>query len=177
MAKTKVQKQESVKSLSDKLAKIKVVVFTSFDGLNVKATTELRNILREAKIDYTVTKKTLLKLALQQANLKGIDIDTLHGGLGAAFGYDDEIMPAKILSKFAKKNNALKLVGGIFQGKFVDAAEIKKLAALPGKEELYGKLVWLINYPLSGLVNVLAGNLRSLLYALNAIKDSKALNK
>ena len=64
-------------------------------------------------------------------------------------------------------------MGAIYEGKFINAEEAQKLAQLPSKEELYGKLVWLLNYPVSGFVNVLAGNLRKLLYALNAIKEKK----
>ena len=173
MAKTKQQKEEVVKSIEEKLGKTKAVVFTNFDGLNVEETNELRNILRENKIDYTVAKRTLLKLAFKKAGLKDVDIDQLTGGLGIAFGYDDEVLPAKTLSLFAKKHPALKLVGGIFEKKFIDKLKVKELANLPSKDELLAKIVWLFNYPASGFVNVLAGNIRSLVYALQAIKDKK----
>jgi len=174
MAKTKQQKEETVKFLQEKLGKTKAVVFTNFDGLTVEETNELRNILRENEIDYTVVKRTLLKLAFKKVDLKEVDIDQLSGGLGIAFGYEDEILPAKTLSQFAKKHPALKLVAGIFEKKFIDQSKVKELASLPSKDELYSKLVWLFNYPASGFVNVLAGNLRSLVYALNAIKDRKS---
>ncbi|MBU0598446.1 50S ribosomal protein L10 [Patescibacteria group bacterium] len=174
MAKTKQQKFDAVKELEEKISRTKFVIFTNFDGLNVADTTELRKVLREGQVDYTVTKKTLLKLAIIKAGLKEIDISSLEGGLGAAFSYKDEILPAKLLHLFAKKHKALKLVGGIFGGKFINAEEIMKLALLPGMDELRGQLVWLVNYPLSGLVNVLAGNMRNLVYALNAIKEKKS---
>lgn len=174
MAKTRQQKEETVKSLQEKLGKTKAVVFTNFDGLNVEETNELRNILRENKIDYTVAKRTLLKLAFKKADYQGVDIDQLTGGLGMAFGYEDEVLPARTLGQFSKKHPALKLVGGIFEKKFIDANKVKELASLASKDELYSKIVWLFNYPVAGFVNVLAGNLRSLVYALQAIKDKKS---
>jgi len=173
MAKTKQQKEEVVKNLAEKLSKNKTVIFTNFDGLNVSDTTELRGILRENNIDYEVTKRTLVKLALESADFKEIDVSQLEGGLGVALGYDDEILPAKILGKFSKEHKKLKMIGGIFDGKFIDAEQAVELSKMPGKDELRGKLVWLLNYPASGFVNVLAGNIKNLVYALQAIKDKK----
>ncbi len=174
MAKTKQQKEEIVKKITDRLSGAASVIFVNFDGLNVQETTELRSILREEGIEYTVAKRTLLQLALEKADLKGIDISALPGGLGAAFGKEDEVLPAKLLYTFGKKHEALKLIGGIYQDKFIGAEEALALAQLPGKEELKAKLVWLVNYPVSGFVNVLAGSMRQLVYALQAIKESKS---
>jgi large subunit ribosomal protein L10 len=173
MPKTKQQKEETVKDLAEKLSKTKTVIFTNFDGLNVTDTTELRNLLRENNIDYAVTKRTLIKLALADADLKDIDVSQLEGGLGVALGYDDEILPAKILGQFAKKHDKLIMAGGIFDGKFIDAKQVVELSKMAGKDELRGKLVWLLNYPASGFVNALAGNIKNLVYALQAIKDKK----
>jgi len=174
MPKTRQQKEETLKFIKEKLDKTNAVVFTNFDGLSVLEATDLRRELRDNNIDYTVAKKTLLKLALKNADYKEIDLDSLDGGLGIAFGYEDEVLPAKTLSEFSKKHPALKLVGGIFEKKFIDEAKVKELASLPGKQELYSKIVWLFNYPASGFVNVLAGNIKNLIYALQAVKDKKA---
>jgi large subunit ribosomal protein L10 len=173
MAKTKQQKELSVKQLEERLGKIKSVVFTNFDGLTVKEATELRNELRSNQIEYTVIKKTLLKVALKKAGLTNVSIDEYRGGMGMAFGYEDEVAAAKTLSVFAKKHPALKLIGGIYNSKTLNKEEVATLAALPTKEELLSKLVWLFNYPVSGFVNVLAGSMKNLLYALTAIKEKK----
>jgi len=173
MAKTKQQKEEAVKDLTEKLGKSRTVIFTNFDGLNVQESTELRKSLRENDVDYAVVKRTLINLALKNAELKEVDISSIDGGIGVALGYEDEIVPAKVLAKFAKDHEALKLVGGIFDGQFIDAEKVVELSKMPGKVELYGKLVWLLNYPASGLVNVLIGNSRKLVYVLNAIKEKK----
>ena len=174
MPKSRAQKKETIESLQKKFTDAKAVVFTNFDGLSVKNADALRGALREAGIEYTVAKRKLVSIALTQADLKDVPLQDMKGGIGVAFGYADEVAPAKTLATFAKKAEALKLVGGIVNGAYLDTAAIKQLATLPSKEELLVKLLWLIQYPTTGFVNVLAGSLRKFLYALNAIKDSKA---
>lgn len=173
MAKTKQRKNEELEDLQDKLSKMKALVFANFDGLKVKETVIMRNILREHKLDYHVAKKTLLKLALKKAGFKDIDLDKFTGGLGLAFGYDDEIAPAKELYGFSKDHPSLKLVGGIFEGKFIDDKKVLALAKLPSKEELIIKTIWIIKSPIANFVNVLRANLRNLVFALKAISEKR----
>lgn len=172
MPKTRQQKETTLKKLEENLAKMKAAYFVTFDGLKVKEIVELRKLLREQKIDYEVIKKTLLKLGFKKYKMD-IDVDKITGSLGMAIGYEDEVMPAKILYTFAREHPALKLVGGIFDNKLIDQKQAISLAKLPGKEELLTKLVWLVQYPVSGLVNVLQGNLRGLVYALKAMSENK----
>jgi large subunit ribosomal protein L10 len=173
MAKSKQQKQEIIKNLIEKLKKAKSLVFVNFDGLTVKEVEELRAKFREENIDYLVIKKTLARLAFKEA---GLDVDpkSLEKGVAIAFGYDDEVAPARIIETFAKKHKALKSIGGVLENKFVDDAKIVELSKLPSKQELLAKVIGSINAPLSGFVNVLAGNLRGLVQVLNAIKESKS---
>lgn len=173
MAITKQAKETVVQSLQDKFGRAKAVVFTNFEGLSVHEVNEMRHVLREAGIEYAVAKKTLIGLALKKAELDPEAVQALTGGLGVAFGYGDEILPAKTLDTFAKKHKALKLVGGFFSGAFIDAKQVVALAKLPSKEELLSKVVWLFSYPATGLVNVLAGNLRNLVGVLKAIQEKK----
>ncbi|MFZ6035887.1 MAG: 50S ribosomal protein L10 [Patescibacteria group bacterium] len=172
MAKTHEQKEAAVQSLKERFSSAKSVVFTNFEGLTVSEMSELRNSLRTAGISYTVAKRTLIGMALKQADLKGADLDQMAGGIGVAFG-TDEVAPAKALATFAKKAESLKLIGGFVDGAFLDTAAISQLATMPSKEELLVKLLWLVQYPTTGFVNVLAGSLRKFIYALNAIKESK----
>lgn len=174
MAKTKKQKEQEIAQMKEKLGNMKSVVFTNFDGLNVSETDELRSALREADIDYTVMKRSLFKIASKELDVEDAELDTLDGGVGVALGYGDEVLPAKTLGTFAQKHPALKLVGGIFNGKFIDRKEVGALAKLPSKEELHAKLVWLVQYPTSGFVNVLAGTMRNFVFALKAIGENKA---
>ncbi len=173
MAKTKQQKEEEVKDLTDKLAEAKAVVFASYNSLTVSQTEDLRKSLRQEGAELKMAKKNLLKIAMKQHKIDETVVDNFTGSVTVAFGYQDEIAPAKILAKFSKTNDAMQIFGGILENSFIDANRVKALAILPTKDELLAKLVGTINAPVSGLVNVLAGNLRGLVYALNAIKNTK----
>lgn len=174
MAKTKEQKKKTVEDLEKKLSKMKTAVFVNFTGLTVKDATSLRNILRKEKIDYEVVKKTLLKLALDKVGCKDIEPKKFEGNIAVAFGYEDEVMPAKLLNQFKAQHEAIKFIGGILEKKFIDVAKVLELANIPGKLELLAKLVGSVNSPLSGFVNVLAGNLRGLVQVLKAMSEKQA---
>ena len=92
--------------------------------------------------------------------------------LAIAFAMDDEVTPAKGIALFAKKNEAIEILGGILERKFIDEEMVKKLAALPTKEQLIAKMVGTISAPISGMMNVFAGNIRGLVNVLNAHKDT-----
>ena len=172
MAKTKEQKKQIVESFSDKLSQNKALVFANFKGLTVKDIEELRKKCRQENVDYMVAKKTLMNIAFKKAKLD-VDAKTLEGEVASVFGYDDETQPARIIEEFSKEHQALKNIGGILENKFVGAEEISELAKLPSKQELLAKVVGSVKAPISGFVNVLAGNMRGLVVALNAIKESK----
>ncbi|MDP3741392.1 MAG: 50S ribosomal protein L10 [bacterium] len=164
---TKPQKQKIVKDLSQELISAKGIVFTSFQGLTTKDSQELRRLLRKENVQHKVVKITLVKKALERS---GISSDGLSTNLPMAVSWslEDEVMAAKILSTFAKAHESLKIVSGILDKKFLDAATLKQLAALPGKLELRGQLVGVLASPLRGLVTVLSGNIRGFLNVLNA---------
>jgi len=172
MAKTKQQKQDIIKDLAGKLQSAKAVVFANFQGLKVSESEDLRGKCRDQKIDYVASKKTLLTKALSQAGLE-INANDFAGGIAAVMGQDDEVSPAQTINNFAKTHNVVEIYGGILEGQFISAAKVKELAQLPSKHELYAKLVGTLNAPVSGFVNVLAGNLRGLVSVLNNIKEAK----
>jgi len=173
MPKSKMQKGDILASLEDKMKKIKTAVFVNFSGIKVKDIEKLRLECKKAGIDYAVAKKTLLKKALKETGYSEIADLNLSGEVGALFNYGDEVAAAKIVSSFAKDFNNLKVLGGILDGAFADEAKITALAKLPSRPELLAKAIGSLNAPLSGLVGVLGGNIRNLLYALNGIKDKK----
>lgn len=166
----KQQKQEILKDLIDKLSRQKAVVFADYTGLKVSQIQNLRNRLKKEGIEFQVAKKTLIDLALQEAGLKHIKTKDIQGQIAAAFGYQDEIGPAKILYNFSKENEALKIAAGIINGEFLEAESVKNLAKLPSRHELLTKLVGNISWPIRGLANVLQGNLRNFVYVLKNIK-------
>lgn len=169
MAKTRAQKEQLVSEMSDWLKSGKSAVFSSYMGLTVKDFEDLRKQLRAEQVEIMVAKKSLLALALQNAGITGIDTDTLEGGVTLAVGLGDEVSPARILAAFAKTHQQVKVLGGLLEGKAVDAAMVKALAALPGKQQLLGQLVGTIAAPVSGFARVLAGPARGFVQALNAI--------
>ncbi len=174
MPKTKEQKKQIVDDLADKLAKFKSLVFTDYKGLTVAEASAIRKLAREQGAEYLVAKKTLIQLALDKAGFKDIDVKNMTGNLALVVGFEDEVAPAKLAANFTKDHEALKLLGGIMENKFIDLAQVEALSKIPSKVELLAKLVGSLNSPISGFVNVLAGNLRGLLTVLNAIKDQKA---
>jgi len=169
---TKTQKKDLVKELVDKIKRQQSLVFTDVSALNVGEMQQLRRELRKAGIDYKVAKKTLITLALKEAK-QDFDVLQVPGSLGLAFSYEDQFSPAKIIFKFAKDHKNLKIVGGAMENRFLTFAEVEALSKIPSRDELLAKFVWSIKGPISGLVNVLQGNMRNLIGVLNAIKANK----
>lgn len=176
MPKTKEQKREILRDLAAKISKAKSVVFAKFNKLTVKENQNLRNELKKEASEYYVAKKTLMDLAFKDLKLEGLNVKSFAGQIAAVFGYGDEVAPAKTVALFKKKledKEKIEFIGGILEGKFIGEEKIKFLASLPGRQELYAKIVGSLNAPISGFVNVLAGNLRSLVYVLKAIESKK----
>lgn len=176
MAITRAAKESAVATLSDDLGRLKLAVMTDYRGLTVREVEELRAELRAQGISYRVTKNTLLRLATKnQPAFKDVDPTTFTGPLALAMGFDDEVAPARIIFQYAKTHDALEIVGGLTgDGEVLNAAQVKALANLPTREQLIAQLVGTIAAPLSGLVGVMAGNVRSIINLLNALQESKA---
>ena len=149
----------------------KAVVFANFQGLTVAQTEDLRKKAREQKVSVIAAKKTLVKRALEAMGLGDVDTKKFEGGVAVFMGAGDEVAPAKIVAKFAKGNQHLRIHGGILEGMFITAEKVMELAKLPSRDELLAKTVHTIKAPISGLVNVLSGNLRGLVNVLNALKN------
>lgn len=173
MAKSRQVKTDSLLDLSSHLRTAKSVVFANFQGLKVKEAEELRKQCRAENVYFVATKKTLLAKALKEAGISA-DVKGFEGGVAAIFGLQDEVAPAQLTAEFAKKHDVVKLFGGILEGNFIDSAKVNALAKLPNKQQMLGQLVGTLNAPVSGFVNVLAGNLRGLVGVLNNIKEAKA---
>ena len=173
MAKTKQQKQNTVKDLVDGLKQSKGVVFANFQGLTVEEIQKLRSNCREENVKVLAAKKTLVELACQDLKLEASP-RSFSGGIATFMSNDDEVAAARIVNNFAKDHEVVEIFGGILEGGFIDQAKVKNLASLPSKQELLAKLVGTINAPVNGFVNVLSGNLRNLVGVLNNIKEAKA---
>lgn len=174
MAKTKEQKREAVKQLIENIKNSKGLVFANFQGLTVEDSQKLRRDCRQQGINVLASKKTLVKLACKEAGIDNLDPMSFEGSIATFTSDSDEVSPAKTVNDFAKIHDIVTVFGGVLEGNFIAPQEVKKLAALPGKQEMLGKLVATVNAPVSGFVNALAGNLRNLVGVLNNIKESKA---
>ncbi len=165
-------KVAAVAEIQDKLSKSKGVVVTDYRGLDVAQATELRKRLREVGVEYKVVKNTLTILAARESGLDDM-VSLLSGPTALAFSYDDPVAPAKIISEFARTNKALEVKGGVLEGKILDDEAVKALALLPSREELLGQVARGMQAPVYGLVNVLQGTIRSVVYALEAVRQQK----
>ena len=170
MALSRDQKQNILKDLTDKFSRAKAAILVDFNKLSVSKTMDFRRILKEIGADYKVAKKTLISRILNSGDYKGIDLDELKTQFGVVFSYDDPVPAAQSIYKFSKVNEALKILGGFLELNWQGKDKIVALAKLPSREILLGQLVGTIAAPLSGLVNVLSGNMRNLVNVLNNLK-------
>jgi large subunit ribosomal protein L10 len=119
-----------------------------------------------------VVKNTLARIALTDGPCDALK-DQLKDCCAIAFGYDDPVIAAKILTQFAKKNDKFSVKFGALEGKYLDEKALAELATLPGKEELLAKLLGTMNAVPQNFVCLFANLVRNMLYALTAIKDQK----
>jgi len=148
------------------------IYFTNYTGMNVLQATELRKQFREKNVRYTVIKNTLSKIAAKNAGIEGLD-DILLGQIGIAFSDEDPTAPARVIKDFKKDNDCLDVVGVYFDGQLFDPDKYKELASLPSKEELLGKFVGGLGYPMNTLASTLNSLMPKLLTALNEINKQK----
>lgn len=150
MAITKHKKHEIVKDLKEGFKKAQVIIFVNFHGLSVSAVSDLRKKLKEVGTNYKVVKKTLIKKTLEDFNFNG-EIPELDGEVAIAFSENEPVAPAKIIKDFSKKNS-VKLLGGVFENKYIDEKTMIILANIPPKEVLLAQFVNVINSPIQGMV-------------------------
>lgn len=167
---TKAFKDNKINEIKEKLEKAQVAIVTEYKGLSVDEITSLRRKLQNEDGDYTVTKNTLAKIAA-----KGTDFEVLtesfKGPIALAFGFKDQVSPAKIVSNFIKEVKKGEIIGAALDGKFLSADETKALANLPSKEEIYAKMLGCINSPASGIANSMNAVLTQLVRTLDAVKE------
>ncbi|MBI4032364.1 50S ribosomal protein L10 [Candidatus Berkelbacteria bacterium] len=172
MAKTQSQKADEL-TLLQTMVKGKAIVFTAYRGVTVKDLEGLRTELRKVGGSYRVTKNTLLRKALEEQGI-AVPGEVLDVQLGIASSQTDEVEPNRVVVDFQKRHETLGILGAVVDGKFIDPAGVKALAALPSREQLYGQLVGTIAAPLTGIMNVLSGNIRGLVTVLNQYQLKQA---
>ncbi|MCL4498740.1 MAG: 50S ribosomal protein L10 [Chloroflexi bacterium] len=170
--KVRPEKQAVVEEVKEKFGRAKGVVLTEYRGLNVEQISVLRRKLREQGVEYHVLKNTLVKIAIKDTGLEDLEAH-LVGPTAIAFGFDDPVVAAKVLSDFARSVKALVLKAGVVEGKVVDGEGIQAIATLPSREVLIAKVLGGMQSPISGLVYVLNGPIQKLAMALGQIAKQK----
>ena len=153
MALTKQKKVSLVKEFTGLVEGAKSIVFVQFKKLPVSETTELRRALRAENSGYKVTKKTLLKRVLAEKGYTG-ELPELAGEIAIAYG-EDLIAPARGVYAFHKTHkDTISIMGGVFDGKYMNASEMTSIATIPGRETLIAQFVNLINSPIQRMAVV-----------------------
>ena len=150
---TKDQKKNYIAEMSTQFENSKAVMVTHYQGLTMIQLDELRSQMREHGIIFKITKNRITKLALENTKCKELS-DLFTGPTAVAFG-EDAIMSARILSKFAKDNDSLKLIGGIMDNEVLDQAGVQNVASLPTLDEARANIVGILNAPASKLISIL----------------------
>ncbi|MFY9462814.1 MAG: 50S ribosomal protein L10 [Candidatus Sungiibacteriota bacterium] len=169
----KTQKSEIVQGLADRFKRQKIAIFSDFSGVSVAKSQVLRRLLKKENAEYKVAKKTLFDRALGEMGA-GAATKNMKGEIGVAFGYGDQVAPAKILAKFAKEIETFKIIGALLDGKLLSDKQVMALARLPSREILLAQVAAAFAAPLRGLASVLQGNIRNLAVVLNKIKEDKS---
>jgi large subunit ribosomal protein L10 len=172
MPKTRPQKEEILHKTVDRLQRSQSVVFVKVQGVKVGDLETIRDTLFKDGLQLQVAKNNLFKLALQEVKME-VPAELLNQPVGMVFSYDDAVAAAKLMAPFAKSIDAMELVGGLMDGAFLSATQVEALSKLPSRDQLLGQLVGTLAAPLSGMVNVLQGNIRGLVTALGQIRDAK----
>ncbi len=168
----KSEKSAIIEKYTDKFKDAKCVYIAEYEGIDVETVTEVRNKFREQDVEYKVLKNRLAKRALNNAGIEGLN-DFLTGANTYVIGYDDPVAPAKILDDFNKKNEILKLKAVLFEGKVLSADEAKNISKLPSRDALLGKLVGMLQSPMTKFAATIKAPMQNLVGVLNALKDSK----
>lgn len=172
MAKTKAQKKGMVEELSKKIADAKAIFVIAPKAINPNEAAELKIKLAEIGGEYHVIKNTLFKIALKEAGLA--ELESLNNGQNAViFIGENSPEAAKIMQKFIKDSEKAQFRQGFLDGKKLEGSQINALADLPSREQLIAQVIGTMNAPISGFVNVLAGNVRSVITVIDAIRAQK----
>ena len=149
------QKQIIIDEIKYKFERAESAVVIDYMGITVAEADEMRKKLREAEVDYTVYKNTLVKRAIEGTKYEALG-EILEGPSGFAFSYDDATAPARVLNDARKAYKKMEFKGGIIEGEYYDKENIEKIAAIPSRDTLISKFMGSIQSPIANFARVVA---------------------
>ena len=161
MAVSKAKKIEQVKELSGELKNVSSMIVATYSKLTVEKDYQLRKALRGTGAQYRVVKNTLAERASEGTKVREV-LQNLHGVTSIAYTQGDPVALAKALAKYAKDNPEFSFKAGVVEGRVISVKEIEALATMPSKEEIYSKLLYLLNAPAQRLVTAMSAVGRNL---------------
>ncbi len=172
MAVTRAEKEQELQEMSAVFKTVDTAILVDYRGLDVPGVTELRRQLRGAKASYKVVKNTIAQRATKGTPLASLEKHFV-GTTAIAWTGDDAVLLAKTLTTFMKTAPTLSIKAAVVAGQEIKPAQVTDLASLPGKPELYAKLLFLLQAPAQQLVTVLAATPRNLMNVLVAVENKK----
>ena len=172
MTNPRPEKVAAVEGLEQRLKASSVIILTDYRGLSVDEIGALRGRLRDADVEYRVTKNTLLALAAERCGLHSLSA-YLNGPTAAVFGKDDPGVAARLLQDFIRQYRKLEIKGAVIDGEALDADAVRLLATLPSRAELQARAIAMIQAPLRSLVTVLNSSASALVYAIDAYRSRR----